>query len=91
MSLPLPEQYLELGDINDDALREFAAQVQRNFERIARAIVLPERLILTGDGDPNGAVEASPPCLWLRRDGGAGTTLYVKESGVNTDTGWVAK
>jgi len=29
--------------------------------------------------------------LYARTDGGANTTLYVKESGDNTDTGWVAK
>jgi hypothetical protein len=29
--------------------------------------------------------------LWLRLDGGAGTTLYVKESGAATTAGWVGK
>ena len=29
--------------------------------------------------------------LFLRTDGGAGTTLYVKESGNATTAGWVAK
>jgi len=44
-----------------------------------------------GVGAPNGVITASVGALYLRLDGGAATTLYVKESGVNTNTGWVAK
>lgn len=40
-------------------------------------------------GDPNGVVRASPGALCLNREGGAGTTLWVKESGTG-DTGWRA-
>lgn len=47
-------------------------------------------LILRGTGDPDGNVTAGIGSLWLRSDGSAGTTLYVKESGVG-NTGWVAK
>lgn len=46
--------------------------------------------ILTGTGTPESAVSASVGSLYLRTDGGAGTTLYVKESGTG-NTGWVAK
>lgn len=44
----------------------------------------------TGAGTPEGAVTAPVGSLYTRTDGGAGTTLYVKESGAG-DTGWVAK
>lgn len=91
MSLDLPDPYVELERFDEPALREFSAMLQRNLETIARSIVLPDRLILTGSGTPEGVITASPPCVWLRTDGGASTTLYVKESGVNTNTGWVAK
>jgi len=47
--------------------------------------------ITQGVGAPNGAVTASVGALYLRLDGGAATTLYVKESGANTNSGWVAK
>jgi hypothetical protein len=43
-----------------------------------------------GSGTPEGAVTAPVGVLYLRDDGGAGTTLYVKESGTG-NTGWVAK
>jgi hypothetical protein len=48
-------------------------------------------LLFTGTGSPNAVVTASPGSLYLNLSGGAGTTLYVKESGVGTNTGWVAK
>lgn len=47
-------------------------------------------LILQGTGSPEGVVTAGVGSLFVRTDGGAGTTLYVKESGAG-NTGWVAK
>lgn len=47
-------------------------------------------IIQGGDGSPEGVVTAPVGSLWLRANGGAGTTLYVKESGTG-NTGWVAK
>lgn len=44
--------------------------------------------ILSGHGSPLGAVDAPVGSLYLRRDGGTGTTLYIKESGTG-NTGWV--
>lgn len=44
-----------------------------------------------GTGDPNGSITGRVGHVFLRRDGGAGTSFYVKESGDNTDTGWVGK
>lgn len=46
--------------------------------------------ISTGTGSPEGVVTAKVGSLYLRSDGGASTTLYVKESGTG-NTGWVAK
>jgi hypothetical protein len=43
-----------------------------------------------GEGDPNGVVTAPVGSAYLRSDGGAGTTLYIKESGTGS-SGWVAK
>lgn len=47
--------------------------------------------VSTGTGAPNGSVVGSPGDMYLNKSGGAGTTLYVKESGSATSTGWVAK
>lgn len=45
---------------------------------------------LSGSGTPEGAVTAPVGSLFSRTDGGASTSLYVKESGTG-NTGWVAK
>ena len=47
--------------------------------------------LLSGNGSPEGVVIADIGTLYLRKDGGAGTVLYVKESGNGLDTGWAAK
>lgn len=44
----------------------------------------------SGTGTPEGNVTAPVGSLFTRTDGGAGSTLYVKESGAG-NTGWVAK
>lgn len=44
----------------------------------------------SGVGSPESAVTAPVGSIYSRTDGGAGTTLYVKESGAGS-TGWVAK
>lgn len=43
-----------------------------------------------GENSPEGAVTAPVGSLFTRTNGGANTTLYVKESGAG-NTGWVAK
>lgn len=45
----------------------------------------------SGAGDPNGVVTGNVGDLWSRTDGGAGTSLYVKEAGNKTTAGWVGK
>jgi hypothetical protein len=46
--------------------------------------------MIGGSGTPEGSVTAPIGCIFLRSDGGSGTTFYVKESGTGS-TGWVAK
>jgi hypothetical protein len=46
--------------------------------------------IVNGTGSPEGAVTAPAGSMYLNTTAGAGTTLYVKESGAG-NTGWVAK
>lgn len=45
----------------------------------------------SGYGTPESSITAKIGSIYKRLDGGASTTLYVKESGANTNTGWVAK
>lgn len=46
--------------------------------------------ILTGTGSPEGVIAAPVCSLFLRQDGTATTTLYVKTTGTG-NTGWTAK
>jgi len=46
--------------------------------------------VKSGTGSPQGVVTAPVGSLYTRTDGGAGTTLYIKESGTG-NTGWVEK
>lgn len=46
--------------------------------------------IVTGSGTPESVVTAPVGSMFLRSDGGASTTLYIKESGTG-NTGWVTK
>jgi hypothetical protein len=44
--------------------------------------------LLQGTGSPEGVVAANTGSMYLRTDGGATSTLYIKESGTG-NTGWV--
>jgi len=60
--------------------------------RIGSAIVGAGNVkILTGTGSPEGAATADIGSIFLRTDGGTGTTFWVKEASSGAATGWVAK
>jgi hypothetical protein len=44
-----------------------------------------------GTGSPNGSANGGIGSIFINKLGGSGTTFYVKESGANTNTGWVGK
>jgi hypothetical protein len=73
-------------------VQETSAERIRRMEgeiRELRSLVVARNNVLRGSGTPEGAVVASVGTLFLRTNGGANTTLYVKESGDGT-TGWRA-
>lgn len=49
-----------------------------------------DRRVIQGYGTPENNISAGIGSIYMRLDGGASTSLYVKESGTS-DTGWVAK
>jgi hypothetical protein len=57
---------------------------------ISRETAASPGAVLSGAGTPEAAVTAGIGTLYLRTNGGAATTLYVKESGTG-NTGWVGK
>jgi hypothetical protein len=50
----------------------------------------PGVIFQSGTGSPESVLAAPVGSLYTRVNGGANTTLYVKESGSGT-TGWIAK
>lgn len=59
---------------------------------LAGKLAAPAGITITsGTGTPLSVVVANIGSLFLRTDGGAATSLYVKESGNGASTGWVAK
>lgn len=72
------------------------ANLIRSMQALERRIKTLENRVnafslTSGTGTPQGAVTANVGAMYQRTDGGGATTLYVKESGANTNTGWVAK
>lgn len=78
----------------------YAARIGRNYIDTGKGLIFGGNAgeidpalaasVRAGSGTPEGAVIGVVGSLWLRTNGGAGTTLYVKESGTG-NTGWVAK
>lgn len=66
-------------------------KVEENLSKWKEIINQLVTFIHIGSGTPEGAEVGSVGHIFLRTDGGAGTTLYVKQSGASTNTGWSAK
>lgn len=86
MKLSPPPYRDPIADANGRVTRAW----QEWFGELQRAIVSTPA-IQTFAGDPNGDVLGVPGDLVGNTAGGAGVSLYVKESGQGTNTGWVAK
>lgn len=66
------------------------------FTALVTAVEGLQQHVQFGRGTPEGVVTAPQGTLFLRDDGGAATSLYVKTSGGTepatlTNTGWTAK
>lgn len=70
--------------------KKLTGKWQRWYSSVTAAVIKLATRTQYGAGSPENVVTASVGTLYLRSDGGANTTLYVKESG-NAKTGWVAK
>lgn len=72
------------------ALVSWLEDFARQFSTPASLVDKLKPLNLEGSGTPEGAVVAPKGSTFNRRDGGAATSFYVKESGAG-NTGWVGK
>lgn len=60
------------------------------YKELPNGIQINQVTWTSGSGTPEGAITAPVGSLYTRTNGGANTTLYVKESGTG-NTGWIAK
>jgi hypothetical protein len=82
-SVPLDTLGLPAGNINFNG---------HNAGSVAKVVMnaTGNPSINAGAGTPEASITAPVGSLYMRTDGGAGTSLYVKESGVG-NTGWIGK
>ncbi len=78
------------GGIIDADTTAFAASVSGLYVRIAGNASTFGVNVISGADTPEGNVTARAGSMYLRSDGGASTTLYIKTSGTG-NTGWTAK
>lgn len=69
----------------------FASMIGGQGLTIGSGLVAPTTQVISGAGSPQGVVTANVGSLYLRTDGGANTTLYIKEANNSSSVGWVAK
>jgi hypothetical protein len=87
MTLPLDDLFLNVNSVNPTTSYFTRLGVQ-TYGTNGVASTTP--LILGGATNPEGVIIAPPGSIFLRSDGGAGATFYVKESGTGAK-GWIAK
>ena len=63
--------------------------IDRNFQMIQAFMAALG--IYAGTGTPEGVVTAGIGAIYRRLDGGAATSIYIKEGNPTPSTGWVAK
>jgi hypothetical protein len=84
----LPEPRLPIGT---DVVR-LVTSLYDVLRQIVRAVNgLNDTRVLRGAGSPEGVVTANRGRMYVRTDGAAATTLYVKTADDGQATGWTAK
>lgn len=89
MELENPED-LNLEDLISDEKGNASTTFENQFFLQNENIRLLRSQIRYGAGNPEGVITANMGTMYQNSLGGAGTTLYVKESGTG-NTGWIGK
>lgn len=71
-------------------LQSIGGTTTNYYKELPNGVQINQATWTSGSGTPEGAITAPVGSLYTRTNGGANTTLYVKESG-SGNTGWVAK
>ena len=85
------QKKLSVRAVEQDYLLEYVnKELTPQVERLRLLTDALLSLILSGEGSPEGVVTASPSALYQQTDGVVGAQLWQKQTGTDTDTGWVA-
>jgi hypothetical protein len=82
--------YLDVTATDSTGQGRFPSAVGTAYLDNAHLVQTSGAQFLSGRGSPVGAVSCTTRCLYVRTDGGAGSTLYINETGRGT-SGWAAK
>lgn len=75
----------------DSRIGDLPTEPQRVIREMAQEINVLAGYVFVGAGSPETKIKANRGSLYLRTDGGAGTSMYIKEGGDGLATGWVSK
>jgi hypothetical protein len=73
---------------NNSGIEELNRMLRLLFDNVAGDA--DTRRVFSGVGSPEDVVVAGVGSIYMRTDGGAGSSVYIKESGSGA-TGWQAK
>lgn len=87
----LPDWFVRQFNLSayNDAWQEWRQKAQSAVRDALSATKELNNLVLFGTGSPEGRIASTPGKIYLNLSGGAGQTLYVKETGSDVD-GWVS-
>ena len=74
----------------DGRIGELPTEPQRVLREMAQEINATAGYMFVGDGSPETVIAANVGSVYLRKDGAAGTSLYVKQASSGSNTGWSA-
>jgi hypothetical protein len=77
--------------VTEGRLRDESPELQRVVRELAAVVNLLAGRVFVSTGTPEAVIAADIGSLYLRTDGTASTTLYVKTADAGLATGWTAK
>lgn len=83
-------EYLDVG-LDSTSVDDHIKSVMKKGGGISPSYAITRHTaVIEGTGSPNGAQVGTVGDLYINLAGSANATLYIKESGANTNTGWTA-
>ena len=75
----------------DGRVPDESQELQRILRELAQVANVLAGRVFVGAGTPEAVVVADKGSIYLRTDGGASTSIYIKTADAGLATGWTAK